>query len=223
MLRKTKVILMSILLLCFVFIIFQIILNYNVSSEIKSKMNMQYSQKIYTIEEIKDIYFQPQTRMARSFNLTFERINNFLPVSHINKSKVFNFNTCSFVYYTFFELEEGTLYILFDKRGSEIYSFILNKNPPESGDFNAIEINKSTFEDIQNIDKCAYLFVTVPKIYNINEPLLDVPYSVHITKDHKILKVSYKDQNGKYIVSGVSDFSTELNFNINWFLSDIEK
>lgn len=221
--KKTKVILLIISLLFFVFIIFQIILNYNASSEIKSKLNIQYSQKIYTIEEIKDIYFQPQSRVARSFNLSLERINNFLPINNINKSKVFDLTTCSFVYYTFFELEESKLYILFDKRGNEIYSFMLNKNPPESEAFNTIETNKSTFEDIQNIDECAYLFVTVPKIYNANEPLLDVPYSVHITKDYKILKVSYKDQNGKYIVSGVSDFSTNLNFNINWFLSDIKK
>lgn len=196
-------------------------LNYNVSSEIKSKMNMQYSQKIYTIEEIKAIYFQPQSRAARSFNLTFERINKFLPINNIYKSKVLDLSACSFVYYTFFELEDSTLYILFDKRGDEICSFMLNKNPPESEDFNTIETNKSTFEDIQNIDECAYLFITVPKIYNSSEPLLDVPYSVHITGDHKILKVSYKKHDDRYIVSDISDFSVHIDFNINSFLRDI--
>ncbi len=188
------------------------------SEDIKKLCESQSDFVTYSIEDIAPVYFQSEHKAAYSLSYNIEDINRYLTIEYLSP---FGFiNHSSILYYTSFYLEEGTMYMCFDKYGNEVYSFIISTYSPDRSEFDTLAVGYDTFDDVTLIDSSAYLFTHYPEILNAEKPECE-PYSMHVTSEGTIVRIDYTESDGDYVVAKVSEPEINAIFDVEKFIREL--
>lgn len=179
------------------------------SDNMKELMKNDTDNTVYDMDALSDVYWSPFGKIATSFRFTIEDVNNFVNISFIRKSNVYDFSRKTYIYYTYYNIANGKYIMFFDKNEDEMFSFIANNSPLSAENFSALEKNKSTFEDVKKIDSTAYMTTRVPAVLNSEKPDIE-PFSLHFLSDGTFVYIYYEKQdNDNYVITSIDNYTAE--------------